>query len=382
MAVYIGNSSYEAYQSFIGSNDGRAIFLGSDHVWPNYVIKAHPFSYSGKYGKENVTVGDTILGDPAGFQVNVRLSLHESSWWHLLPVRMTYTGSLSSAYIENDKYGSCTVNSGYIDTVVKKSPIIGSEYDTYFQTIIPANDGSVSSSGELRIISYTNEFGQVCQLNPSILIYKYGQDVNIMYYIRYGWVSYNDINSMATVPWIYNSSAKDTSGEKIDYVTSLPTIDYNITIATMGLYVSFGVSFDGGNTIYFNYPNSSLPKDNQSSGTDSLVPTGIAEYLDITTTNSAFEVSNITQLSNTNFFRVDVSTSANEPTEGNTNVNYMITDLKITSGSSSSPASYTNGSTSIATFKVGNASGSSARSTGFNVHLKYPSGSKYYKYNF
>lgn len=369
MPVYLGSlNTHEIKEAHIANSEGRAIFLGSVHCWPDYIIKGYDFSTIGNSGKSNYnqqySIGSKIILDPAGTTVNIPISFHESSWWHFLPINIGYEGQKPSEVSTELERTSINIDNNLISIKSSAEPVINSNYDTILSINIPKNEGNKETSGKLYIKSYINEFNEDILLSPSIFLFEYSQDVNTIFTTHHGWVG--------------------QIGDTV-YIDNI-TISATDTTFTLTLFIELGLSVDGGNTYYFNMNNSEIQtaigqETDYSSQIPNYDPDSNEFVIEIIPDNSIAKITSITQdENNRNYFIIEGTIDKNVPNENTKVNNISIKDFSTIEGNEISKALATNGS-SIVEFKVANTSGTDTRTLGFSVNVSF-SDSNYSKYNF
>lgn len=381
-----------AYQMWIGSKQIRRIMVGSKLVWPNNYVDGddNSLSFNSSYNviKDYTLSSSSIYErheiDPGGGVAYFNVEAREDSNWHRVTSYMKIVnGSLHEVFLPNfhaSRYIDFPTFSNSPESSSYPGPIITTTGYTY--TVIPGDDATSSNivryayiapnmwcdttvsydltigiavgpnntpsirTSYVYLYQYLDEFNNACSIPNGLTkpVVWLTQEPNIMYYTHYAWAT-----SAST------SSIVDT--------LDLTSLKYTDTSVTVYLFLEFGVSIDGGSTIYWNTLASSTTG-NQSS----VLPSDIANYIDVGIT-SDFTYTKGT-LTNSNYVPVTISMSQN--TSGNGQTQLFDDGLSNTSGNETSPAGYSDSTTSVSSVKVYYGVGTNDRVGSLSVSCTYP----------
>lgn len=287
----VGNDNYEVHQTWNGKTAGHALKWYTTDIWPSYRINSlkDTFKYNiptdgtgglqgntnlnaGEYGdmtNDKISENDGIMSrysfDPAGGTFSMSFMSRQTSYWHKVPliIRSIEKINIQSSTCLKINSGNPTLSSQpSVKTISNNGNVLIRDWTVYpdnynndnasvdpnstsdFQLnfSIGANNNPKYSVGSLYIVGFIDALGDVKMfedLNPKVSpieICHWYQKPNILFYVGMDFVK---VPSKASDAPVHASSST--------YINPYNNISFRIC-----LFVEFGISMDGGNTINWN----------------------------------------------------------------------------------------------------------------------------------
>lgn len=287
-----GRTQKEISRSWTGwyNLPNRSLRWNSSEIWPRYKIGfvEQSFNYwiptdgtgglQGCTDKLNKDLGNVDQNDngeygfeldPAGGHGEFKLFSRESTLWHRTPLKIRLEAETN--YLDDTTLKISTVNCPYkintdevkIDTLSKttngtKTTIEykitpngvttrkdkdqtlneSDQYDMLFSFTIGPNNNPSNSRGTITIVGFYDSIGNLISFNDNdkIILFKWWQKPNLLYYV-----------DMAFVEKPLSASSKPKIATSQYYKNT-----YDNTNFSLYLFVEFGISLDGGQTINWN----------------------------------------------------------------------------------------------------------------------------------
>lgn len=308
----VGNDTNQVYQLRDKDYQYRAVFVGSEKIWPDYVFGRVDNSFNG-IGVDNALKDYTLVNaplnlgtgvidetiqpevDPAGADFDVKIICREYSSWHFLSFRLqipteldiigvretgqstniaatfTTTQTLQYTGVQGDKYDAKIVTVNLDPTGTQTSD----ECKTYDNSLIlyfrvPANYESEYRVREIIFQSYQDEFAVWQTITPWIITI-YRQQPNFLY------------RTLAT--WLGDSYTK-YSNANANYSgwNGTREINWDGTSKTYYMAVAFGISQDGGKNWRWGPPNDHKNAAGKLNILEGNHLANFADYCDLTVT--------------------------------------------------------------------------------------------------
>lgn len=287
----VGNDKYEVHQMWNGNSARHALKWYTTDIWPSYRINPlkDTFKYfiptdgtgglqgntdliAGQYGdmtedkiEENDGIGSRYSFDPAGGTFSVSFMSRQTSYWHKAPLvirsieKMNIQDktclkitSTSPTWSKQVVLKSSSTSNGvltrdwviYPDNYANDSSSVdpNSTSDFTINFSIGANNNPKYSVGSLYIVGFEDALGNIKMFNDlspkvgNIEILHWYQKPNMLFYVGMDFVN---------VP--SRASEAPTKASSTTYVNPYNDITFRIC-----LFIEFGLSLDGGQTINWN----------------------------------------------------------------------------------------------------------------------------------